>query len=69
MEDPENLNRMERSMLIRWFMYYLDQEGRQRLMTELPYHYAKLTDTSPYDWSINIKDEIHNATRQQEKAK
>ena len=63
MENPEALTRLERSALIRWFLFYLDQDGRKKLMTEMPYHYAKLTGSSPYDWSINLADEIHNALR------
>jgi predicted 2-oxoglutarate/Fe(II)-dependent dioxygenase YbiX len=66
MDNPEALTRLERSTLIRWFMYYLDQEGRRKLMTELPYHYAKLTNTSPHEWSINLTDAIHNAVRRGE---
>ena len=63
MHNTEKLTRLERSTLIEWFMYHLDMDSRQRLMTELPYRYAKLTGSSPHEWSVDIIDEIHHKIR------
>ena len=59
----EALTDHELHVVVDWFLHALDREGERRLMTELPYHYSKLTDTTPHDWPINLADEIHNAAR------
>lgn len=59
----EALTDHEVHVVIDWLLHALDDGGTRRLMTELPYHYAKLTGTTPHDWSMNLADEIHNAAR------
>jgi len=62
----DRLSKFEKDQLLRWFFHLLDMEGRIRLMTEMPLYYAKLVASSPHEWGVDIRDEVHNEARRGE---
>ena len=56
--NPDRLTLGEKNAVIRWIMYRLPMEQRHAMMTEMPYHYAKLTGCTPDTWGIDLVESI-----------